>query len=111
MSGLSRGRRTWTKRVAKIAACGLLAASASMAVAGVAVAGAGNNGDVKMGNAGQPPDNSNDPHLQCHVQLDWSGFDAKKANFILTFSGSPPTGGTVFSSGVAIGDFTGGSHA
>src|SRR3954447_21582096 len=108
MSGLSRGRRTWTKRVAKVAACGLLAGSASMAVAGVAVAGAGNNGDVKMGNAGQPPDNSNNPHLQCPIQLSWSGFDTKKANFVVTFTGTPPTGGTVFTSGNTIGDFPNG---
>src|SRR3954447_7896244 len=40
MSGVSHRRATWTKRTAQLVACGLLAASASLAVASTAIAAA-----------------------------------------------------------------------
>src|SRR4051794_21847210 len=111
MSGLSRGRRTWTKRVAKVAACGLLAASASMAVAGVAVAGGGNNGTVFI-NSVSFDANGNDPHIGCPIVLEWDGFDSNGADFTVNFAPHAPTGGTVASSGNLTGHFAtvGGKH-
>jgi len=99
MSGL---RRSWTRRTAQITAAGLLAASGSMFFASTALAAAaagGNNGTVKLGSAGVPFTNANDPHLTCPIQIQWDGFDPGTQTFDVAIATTAPTGGTVTVSG------------
>src|SRR4051812_45774254 len=109
MSGVSHRRGTWTKRTAQLAACGLLAASASLAVASTAIAAAGNNGAVFINNVSFDS-NGNDPHVTCPIILDWTGFDTAGADFTVKFTPQAPTGGTVSTGGALAGHFINGSH-
>ena len=105
-------RRAWTRRTAQITAAGLLAASGSMFFASTALAAGGvkppapggggaggNNGTVKLGSGGVPFTNANDPHLQCPIQVQWSGFDPGTQTFDVGIVTTSPTGGTVAVSG------------
>src|SRR4051812_24436311 len=94
MSGLSRRRSKNVRITARIAAGALLVAAAVTGLAGVASA-AGNNGTVKLGSAGIPPTDANDPHLSCPIQIQWSGFDKGTQTFDVSFTGINPTGGTI----------------
>ena len=103
-------RRKWTRRTAQVTAAGLLAASGSMFFASTALAAGGaggNNGTVKLGSAGVPFTNANDPHLQCPIQIQWSGFDPGTQTYDVAITTTAPTGGTVAVSGDPVhGTFT-----
>lgn len=95
-------RHTWTRRTAQFAAAGMLAASGSMFFASTALAAGGvngNNGTVKLGSAGVPFTNANDPHLTCPIQVQWSGFDPGTQTYDVAITTTAPTGGTVAVSG------------
>src|SRR3954463_263745 len=97
MSGMSHRRAPWTKRTAQLAACGLLAASASLAVASTALAAAGNNGAVFI-TAIAVDAHGNEPHISCPIGLAGTGFDGAGADFVVTFTPHAPTGGAVLTS-------------
>ena len=88
--------------VARLAAGALFIAAGLTAFAGIASAAGGNNGDVKLGSNGTFT-NSNDPHLQCPIFIQWSGFDTTQMDdFTVAFSGISPTGGTVTAAGPGV---------
>jgi hypothetical protein len=93
MSRLSRRGRVNLRPIARLTAGTLFVAAAVTGVAGVASA-AGNNGTVKLGSGGVFT-NSNDPHLTCPIQIQWTGFDAGAQQYEVTFTGINPTGGTI----------------
>jgi hypothetical protein len=98
--------RQWPRRTAQIAAVGMLAASGSMFVASTALAApaaGGNNGTVKLGSGGAFT-NSNDPHLSCPIQIQWSGFDPGVQTYDVAITTTAPTGGTVTVGGDPVHD-------
>jgi hypothetical protein len=94
MTRLSRRPSAHVRLIARIVAGVLFTAGAITGLAGVAGA-AGNNGTVKLGSSGQAFTNSNDPHLTCPIQIQWTGFDQGLQTYDVTFTGINPTGGTV----------------
>jgi len=54
----------------------------------------GNNGTVKVSEVGGPEDQSNDPHVSCTFELQWSGFDAGADLYSdVSFEAQAPTAG------------------
>lgn len=91
-------RQSWPMRITLAVSAVLLATWSSLLVPGYALgapAANGNNGTVKLGSAGVPFTNANDPHLTCPIQIQWSGFDPGTQTFSVAFNSAAPTGGSV----------------